>query len=144
MLPWLTIYNHTNYPQWGPVLCHSDSLPSRTRCDADDVKKLADVFMLHVKSAEEGGESYSETMDKPLACLTTKDTALSEVVSDLLNAEERIMQTIITNVNKRLTEKTTRFYDVLKKHHSKTVDDLYKAKLSNTQDVEKKADKKLL
>jgi len=40
------------------VFCPSDSLPSRTRCDADDVKKLAtqlqlfDVSRLHMKSAE--------------------------------------------------------------------------------------------
>ena len=132
------------------VFCRSDTLSFRTRYDADDMKTLAtqlrgaDVFRLHMKWAEEDEDTYSETIDKPLVPTAIKDTPPSEVGSDLLNAEERGMQTIITNVNKRLTEKTTRFYDVLKKHHSKTVDDLYKAKLFNTQDVEKKADKKLL
>jgi len=37
-------------------------------------------------------------MDKPLVSLETKDTELSEVVSDILPAEERRMQAVITNV----------------------------------------------
>jgi len=49
-------------------------------------------------------------------------------------------------VKERLAEGTTGFYDVLKKHQSKTFADLYKAKVSATQNVEKtiKADRKLL
>jgi len=72
------------------VFCRSDTLPSQTRCGADDVKKLAirgfDVFVLHMKSAKESRDTYSETMDKPLVSLATKETASSEVVSDLLTA----------------------------------------------------------
>ena len=77
------------------VFCRSDSLPSRTRCDAYDVKKLAtqlrgsDVSRFHMKSAKEGEDTYSVTMDKPLVVLTTKDTLPSEVVSHLLTAEKR-------------------------------------------------------
>jgi len=60
-----------------------------------DVKKLAaqlrgfDVSSSHMKSAKEDWDTYSETMDKHLVTLATIDTALSEVVSDLLTAEER-------------------------------------------------------
>jgi len=105
------------------------------------------VFMLHMQSAEKNGDTYSETMDKPLVSLATTKTASSEVVSDLLTAEEKGMQAVITNVKERLVEETTEFYDTQKKHHSKTFSNLYKAKLSTTQrNVEKtiKADRKLL
>ena len=49
-------------------------------------------------------------------------------------------------MKEQLAEGTTEFYDALKKHQSKTFADLYKAKLSTTQNVEKtiKADRKLL
>ena len=104
------------------------------------------MFRLHVKSAEEEEDTYSETMDKSPVCLPTKDTAPCVVVSDHLNAEETDMQAVITNVKKRLAGGTTGFYDALKKHHSKTFADLCKAKMSTTQNVEKtiKADRKLL
>jgi len=54
------------------------------------VKKLAkqfrgfDVFRLHMKSVEDDGDTYSETMDKSMVSLATKDTAPSEVVSESL------------------------------------------------------------
>jgi len=105
------------------VFCRSDSLPSRTRRDAD-VKKLAkqlwgfDVFRLHTKSAEEDGGTYSETMDKPLVSLSTKDTAPCEVVSDHLNGEKRRYAGSYTNANEQLAEGTTEFYDAIKKHQS--------------------------
>ena len=53
--------------------------------------------------------------------MATKDTAPCEVVSDHLTAEERYAG-----------------YDALKKHHSKTVADLYKDKVSTTQIVWRK------
>jgi len=99
------------------VFCHSDILPSRTRRDADDVKKPAtqlrefDVSRLRMKSAEEDGDTYSETMDKPLVFLPTKDIAPCEVASDRLTAEERDMQAVIVNVKELLAEATTGFYD---------------------------------
>ena len=123
--------------------CHSDSLPSRTRRNVGDVKKFAmqlRVFYvsgLHMKSAEEGGDAYSETKYKPLVSLATKDTALCEVLSEHLISEERDMQTVIINVKERLEGGTTWFYGALKKHQSKTFADLYKAKVSTTQNVEK-------
>ena len=59
-----------------------------------------------MKSAEEDGDTYSETMDKPLVSLATKDTTSSEVVSGHLNAEDIYiyiyiyiyMRAVITNV----------------------------------------------
>ena len=56
------------------------------------------------------------------------------------------MQAVITNAKKRLTDRTTGFCDALKKHRSKTFADLYKAKMSITQSVEKtiKADRNQL
>jgi len=85
-------------------------------------------------------------MDKPLVSLTTKATAPCEVVSNPLVAEERDMQALITNVKEWLAERTTGFYDALKKHQSKIFADLYKAEVSTAQNVEKtmKADRKLL
>jgi len=68
-------------------------------------------------------------MGKNLMSLATQNTALSELVSDLLTAEERIMQAVIIDVKELLVERTTVFYGALKKHHSKTFADLYKAKL---------------
>ena len=134
------------------VFCRSGSLPSRTRRDADDVKKLAtqirefDVSRLHMQSVEEDGDAHLETMDKSLVSLATKYTAPCEVVSGHLTTEVRDMQAVITNVKKRLAKETTGFYDALKKHQSKTFADLYKVKVSTTQNVEKpiKADRKLL
>jgi len=67
--------------------------------------------------------------------LATKDTAPSEVVSALLTAEERGIQAVITNVKEGLAEGTTAFHDAPRKHYSKTVADLYKAKVSNTHNV---------
>jgi len=58
--------------------------------------------MLRMKSAENYVDTSSETMDKPLVSLAIKDTAASEVVSDILTAEERGIQTVITNVKERL------------------------------------------
>jgi len=134
------------------VFCRSGSHPSRTKRGADDVQKVAtqplgfDVSRLHSKSAQEDGDTYSETMERRLVSLATKDTAPCEVVSDNLTAEERDMQAFITNVKERLVEGTTRFYYALKKHQLKTFADLYKAKMSITQSVEKtiKADRNQL
>jgi len=67
--------------------------------------------MLHMKLAGEDGETYSETMDKPLMFMATTGTAPSEVVSDFLTAEERDMQAVFTNVKERLAEGTTEFCD---------------------------------
>jgi hypothetical protein len=81
------------------AFCRSDSLPSLTRRDADDVKKLAtqlresDGFRLQMKSAEDDGDTYSETVDKHVVSMATKDTAPCVVVSDLLTPDERGMQT---------------------------------------------------
>ena len=67
-------------------------------------------------------------------------------MSDLLTAEARGKEQVITNVKQRLVEKTVGFHDALKKHNSKTFADLYKAMVSTKQDVQKtiKADRKLL
>jgi len=76
--------------------------------------------------------------------LATKNTAPSEVVSNIVTAEG--MQAVIANVKERIADGTTGFYYALKKHHSKTFADLYKAKVSTTHYVEKiiRTDRKLL
>ena len=81
-----------------------------------------------------------------LVSMATKDTAPCEVVSDNLIAEYTYMQVVITNVKERLAEETRRFYDVIKKHQSKYLADLFKAKVSTTLKVEKpiNADRKLM
>ena len=78
-------------------------------------------------------------MDKPLVSLATNDTTPCEVVSYHLTAEKRDMQAVITNVKERLAEGTSRFYDALRKHQSNRFTDLYKAKMSTTQNVEKQS-----
>jgi len=55
------------------------------------------MFRLRMKSGEDG-DTYSKTMGKPLISMATKDTVQSEVVSDLLTAEERGMKAVITNM----------------------------------------------
>ena len=67
-------------------------------------------------------------------------------MNDLLTAEVRGKEQVITNVKQRLCEKTVGFHDALKKHNSKTFADLYKAMVSTKQNVQKtiKVDRKLL
>ena len=60
----------------------------------------------------------------PLVSLATNDSAPSDVVDDLLTAEQREKQHVIDNVKQRLDEKTVGFPDVIKKHKSKTFADL--------------------
>lgn len=82
----------------------------------------------------------------PLVSLANKNTEPDDVVSDLLIAQERGKEQVITNVKQRLVEKTVGFHDTLKKHGSKTFADLYKAKVSIKQNVQNtiKADRNLL
>ena len=127
----------------------SDSLPSQMKRDADDVKKLItqltrlDVFRVNTAlREEEDGDMDSISGDIPLLSLASKDSALTDVVSDLLRAEERGKLHVITNVKQRPIEKTVRFLDVLKKHRSKTFVTLYKATVSTKHNV--KADRKHL
>ena len=89
--------------------------------DADDVKKLIiqltrlDVFRVNTAlREEEDGDMDSIIGDIPLVSLASKDSAPTDVVSDLLRAEERGKLHVITNVKQRLIEKTVGFHDVLK------------------------------
>ena len=131
----------------------SDSLPSQMKRDADDVKKLItqltrlDVFRVNTAlREEEDGDMESISGDIPLLSVASKDSAPTDVVSDLLRAEERGKLHVITNVKQRLIEKTVGFHDVLKKHRSKTFATLYKATVSTKHNVQKtvKADRKHL
>ena len=101
----------------------SDNLPSQMKRDADDVKKLIiqltrlDVFRVNTAlREEEDGDMDSISGDIPLLSLASKDSAPTDVVSDLLRAEERGKLHVITNLKQRLIEKTVGFHDVLKKH----------------------------
>ena len=131
----------------------SDSLPSQMKHDADDVKKLItqltrlDVFRVTTAlREEEDGDMESISGDIPLVSLAATDSAPTDVVSDLLRAEERGKLHVITNLKQRLIEKTVGFHGVLKKHRSKTFATLYKATVSTEHTVQKtvKADRKLL
>ena len=135
------------------TVTRSDSLPSQMKCDADDVKKLItqltrlDVFRVNIAlREEEDGDMDSISGDIPLVSLASKDSAPTDVVSDLLRAEERGKLHVIINLKQRLIEKTVGFHDVLKKHRSKTFATLYKATVSTKHNVQKtvKADRKLL
>ena len=135
------------------VFTRSDSLPSRTKRDVDDVKKLVtqlkryDVFQEHTTMvAGDDGDIDSDDREIPLVSLATRDAASSDVMNDLLTAEDRGKQRVLTNVKQRLIEETVGFHDKLTKHHSKTFADLYKANVSTKQNIHKtiKADRKLL
>ena len=122
----------------------SDSLPSQMNRDADDVKKSItqltrlDVFRVNTAlREEEDGDMDSISGDIPLVSLASKDSAPTDVVSDLLRAEERGKLHVITNLMQRLIEKTVGFHDVLKKHRSKTFATLYKATVSTKHNVQK-------
>ena len=68
------------------------------------------------------------------------------MISYVQKREEFGMQPVITNVKESPAEGTTGLYDAPKKHHLKTFVDLYKVKVSTTQNVSKtiKSDRKLL
>ena len=78
--------------------------------------------------------------------LTSEDSAPTDVVRDLIRAEERGEQNVIISVKQQLNEKAVAFHDVLKKHRSKPFATLYKATVSTKHNVQKtvKADRKLL
>ena len=106
-----------------------------------------DVFRVNTTlREEEGGDMDSISGDIPLVSLASKDSSPTDVVRDLLRAEERGKLHVITNVKQRLIEKTVGFHDVLKKHRSKTFATLYKATVSTKHNLQKtvKADRKLL
>ena len=85
-------------------------------------------------------------IDIPLVSLATKDIAPSDVVNDLLTAEDRGKQHLVSNVQKRLIDGSVRFHDSIRKHFSKTFGDLYKTTVSTKQHEMKsvKADRKLI
>ena len=87
-----------------------------------------------------------EVATYPRISLASKDSAPTDVITDLLRAEERRKLHVITNVKQRLTEKAVEFQDVLKKHRTKTFATLYKATVSTKHNVQKtvKANRKLL
>ena len=78
--------------------------------------------------------------------MASKDSITTDVVNDLLRAEERGKLHVITNVQQRLIEKAVAFHDVLKKHRTKTFATLYKATMSTQHNVQKtiKANRELL
>ena len=117
-----------------------DSLASRRVRDADDVAKLFqqlnkyDVFRVHAALLDPAfAEDDGVAIDIPLVSLATKDIAPSDVVSDLLMAEDRGKQHLVSNVQQRLIDGSVRFHDSIKKNFSKTFGDLYKTTVSTKQ-----------
>ena len=130
-----------------------DSLASRRVRDADDVAKLFqqlnkyDVCRVHAALLDPAfAEDDDVAIDIPLVSLATKDIAPSDVVSDLLTAEDRGKQHLVSNVQQRLIDGSVRFHDSIKKNFSKTFGDLYKTTVSTKQHEMKsvKADRKLI
>ena len=110
-----------------------DSLASRRVRDADYVAKLFqqlnkyDVFKVHAALLDPAfAEDDGVAIDIPLVSLATKDIAPSDVVSDLLTAEDRGKQHLVSNVQQRLIDGSVQFHDSIKKNFSKTFGDLYK------------------
>ena len=130
-----------------------DSLASRRVRDADDVAKLVqrlnmcNVFRVHAALQDpEFAEDDGVAIDIPLVSLATKDIAPSDVVNDLLTAEDIGKQHLVSNVQKRLIDGSVWFHDSIRKHFSETFGDLYKTTVSTKQHEMKsvKADRKLI
>ena len=64
--------------------------------------------------AEENTDADTESVDIALVSLANKNTAPDDIVSDLLTAQERGKEQVITNVKQQLVEKTVGFHDTLK------------------------------
>ena len=99
-----------------------NSLASRRVRDADDVAKLFQqlnkygVFRVHAALLDPAlAEDDDVAIAIPLVSLATKDIAPSDVVSDLLTAEDRGKQHLVSNVQKRLIDGSVRFHDSIKK-----------------------------
>ena len=94
----------------------------------------------------DGGQDRAKERDIPLASLATKDVALMDVVNDLLTAEDRGKQHLISNVKQRLVDGSVQSHEALRNHRSKTFADMYMTTISTQQSIQKsiKADRKLL
>ena len=100
--------------------------------DVDDVAKLVqqlnkyDIFRVHAALQDSAfAEDDGVAINIPLVPLATKDIAPSDVVNDLLTAEGRGKQHLVSNVQKRLIDGSVLFHDSTRKHFSKTFGDLY-------------------
>ena len=108
-----------------------------------------DVFRRHTTVMEaDGGQDRAEERDMPLVSLATKDVAPMDVVTDLLTAEDRGKQHLISNIKQRLVDGSVQSHEALRNHRSKTFADMYMtaAAISTQQSTQKsiKADRKLL
>ena len=80
----------------------SDSIPSRTKRDTDDVNKLVkqlqsfDVFRVNTAGGDENVDPNSRII--PLVSLATKDIAPNDVVTYLLTAQDCGKQHLVSNV----------------------------------------------
>ena len=103
-----------------------DSFSSRRVGDANDVAKLVqqlnkyDIFRVHAALL---GPTFAEddgvAIDIPLVSLATKDIAPSDIVNDLLTAEDGGKQHLVSNVQKRLIDGSVWFHDSIRKHFFK-------------------------
>ncbi|XP_071479491.1 uncharacterized protein [Diadema antillarum] len=132
-----------------------DGLSLRREHDIEDVGKLTtQLVMLDVfgaRNAEvEGeccrGDSPSSVREQCLVSLATRDVATPDVMRDLMTAEKRGKQQVISFVKERLIEGTIGFHATMKKNRSHTFADLYKTKITTTLQTQKtiKADRKLM
>ena len=78
--------------------------------------------------------------------LLTNDIATVEIEDDLLSAEARGKLLVKDNVQKRLVDKSVKFFDPLKKNNSKNFGTLYTTKVTAAHNETKtvKADRKLV
>ena len=75
------------------------------------------MFKVNTALREEDGDMNTISCG-PLVSLASEESAPTDVVRDLLRAEERGKLHVITNVTRRLIDKAVAFHDVLKKHRS--------------------------
>ena len=108
------------------ISTRKEALPSRILTDEKSVQSLVKQFarfkVFNIQ-LEEDMSSAHDTVN--LTALTTKDVATEEIQQDLLTAYDRGKEALMEEVNEKLINKSTDFYESTKRHKSKTIASLY-------------------
>ena len=107
------------------------------------VKQFA-RFKVFNSQLEEDMSSTHDTVNH--TALTTKDVATEEIQQDLLTAYDRGKEALVEEVNEKLINKSTDFYESTRRHKSKTIASLYNVDFTTKENKTKamKADRKLI
>ena len=123
------------------TLTRYDVLPGRMELDETHVQSLIrqlDQFNIFYESRPNTKDSDDDSSDDNplgrtslLVSMATKDVATEDIVSDLMAAEEKGKNAVIQNVENRLVNCSTSFFDPVRKLKSRTFASLYKVTVSS-------------